>query len=379
MVIAPDKFKGCLPAFEIAQAIAQGCLDTCPDLQIHLHPMSDGGEGFVDALVRATRGQFITAKVSGPLPEQKVDATYGILGSANSLALSPCAVIEMSSASGIALLKPDQLDPKSTTTFGTGELIAHAIKHGAKRILLGIGGSATIDAGIGAAQACGFTILMKDGQSISPTEPLCGRDVENVLMVKHGRGEVTNGIPITVACDVTNPLYGPLGAANVYGPQKGATPDDIAFFDHAFEALARRMNIENIANTPGAGAAGGLGFGMMAFFGAKLERGFDIVANSTHLQDQIKTADLVITGEGRFDASSLHGKAASGVADLCQAQDKDCLAICGDREQDLTDDRFHSIAALTDVVSKDIALKDTANQLRKRAATLFREWLKKRT
>jgi len=378
IVIAPDKFKGCLTAAQVAEAVAAGCRDVEPDAEIHLHPMSDGGEGFVEALVRATDGKLVHTNVTGPLPEHRIDATYGILGCVNSSALSPCAVIEMSSASGIALLQTDELNPLATTTFGTGELIVHAIKSGAKHILLGIGGSATIDAGIGAAQACGFTILMKDGSSISRSEPLCGRDIGNVLMIKHGRGEITGGISITVACDVTNPLYGSNGAAAIYGPQKGATRDDIAFFDQAFESLAKRMNIEHVAKTPGAGAAGGLGFGMLAFFNSKLEPGFNIVASATQLHVKLQHADLVITGEGRFDHSSLQGKVASGVADLASAAKIDCIAICGDRDNTIADPRFTRIAALTDVVSKEIAMAETISQLRQRTATVCAEWTAKR-
>jgi len=375
IVIAPDKFKGTLLAREVADAMAAGVRAVVPDAQIDLCPLSDGGEGFVEALINATHGTLVNARVTGPLPEMKVDSTYGLLGTVD--AASPTtAVIEMSAASGLSLLSPDQYDPLATTTFGTGELIAHAIHGGAKQILLGIGGSATIDAGIGAAHACGFTILMRHGEPTPLSEPLCGRDVEQVLMVKHGRGEVTNGVTITVACDVTNPLFGPQGAAKIYGPQKGASAKSVEYFDRVFADFVARTGTQSAAETPGAGAAGGLGFGLLAFFGAELQNGFDIVARATQLQNRLANATLVLTGEGRFDASSLHGKVAARVANLAHDRRVDCIAICGDRESDLRDPQFTHLASLTDVVSKEIALGDTRRQLAARTASVVERWLK---
>lgn len=374
ILIAPDKFKGTLSARAVAEAMAEGVRRVLPDASLDLCPLSDGGEGFVEALVTSTEGTFHTARVTGPLPDMKVGARYGFLGSVDSSILKT-AVIEMSAASGLALLKPDQYDPFATTTFGTGEMIVDAIRHGARHILLGIGGSATVDGGIGAAHACGFTILMKDGEPTSPSEPLCGRDVPNVLMVKHGRGEVTSGIPITVACDVTNPLFGPIGAAQVYGKQKGATSEQIAVLDAAFAAIVSRAGTSDLANTPGAGAAGGLGYGMLAYFGATLQNGFSIVAKATQLDDRAKRADVVLTGEGRFDASSLHGKVVAPVAGIASSSRVPCLAICGDREKDLPAPRLLTLAALTDVVTKDVALHDTRRVLADRVAMVLQNWL----
>ena len=181
LVIAPDKFKGCLNARQVAEAIAAGVRDARPDARIDLCPMADGGEGTVDALVAATGGRTLTRRVTGPLPEMKVDAPFGILGDGET------AVVEMAAASGLHLLKPDQYDPMATTTFGTGELLMAAAEMGVKRIILGIGGSATIDGGIGCAQACGLPVLLEGGEPVAMTEPLCGRDLESVLLVKHGR------------------------------------------------------------------------------------------------------------------------------------------------------------------------------------------------
>ncbi len=285
--------------------------------------MADGGEGTVAAMVAATGGRLITRTVTGPLPDMKVSASFGFLGDEKT------AVIEMSAASGLALLKIADRNPLNTTTFGTGELIRAAIEEGAKTIILGIGGSATNDAGIGCAQACGFTVLLKDGEPTSMTEPLCGRDLENVLMVKHGRGEVTGGVEIVVACDVTNPLLGPTGAAHVFGPQKGALPESIQWLDDQLRSLVERSGTQTEANTPGSGAAGGMGYGMLAFFGAKLKSGFDLIANASRLKDRIAHSDLCITGEGRLDGQSADGKTVSGVARLCQQANVPCIAIAG--------------------------------------------------
>src|SRR6185437_7090722 len=212
ILLAPDKFKGCLTALEVAQAMAEGILRVNTGAQIDLCPMADGGEGTVSALVAATNGKLLTRRVTGPLPEMKVEATFGMLGGGQT------AVVEMAAACGLALLPTSQRDPMATTTFGTGELLMAAAEAGAKRVILGIGGSATVDGGVGCAQACGLPVLLEDGEPVSPTEPLCGRDLDSILMIKHGRGSPVERMRITVACDVVNPLFGPNGAAAVFGP-----------------------------------------------------------------------------------------------------------------------------------------------------------------
>ena len=323
VVLAPDKFKGCLTAPQVCDAIASGIRSVCPDAELDLCPMADGGEGTVAALVAATNGLLITRRVTGPLPEMKVDATFGILGD------NTTAVVEMSAACGLALLSPEQRDPLATTTFGAGQLLIEALKLGAHEIILGIGGSATIDAGIGCAQACGLPVILRDGSPVAPTEPLCGRDLPDVALVKHGRGSPIERVRITVACDVINPLFGHDGAAPVFGPQKGATPQQVAEFDAQLKALAERLGKLKEASTPGAGAAGGLGFGMLAFFGATLRPGVDIVIDAVKLRERLAGADLCITGEGRLDAQSLAGKAPIGVARLCRQMNVPCVAIVG--------------------------------------------------
>jgi glycerate 2-kinase len=324
IVIAPDKFKGSLSATQVAQAIARGLPRADPGIVLDLCPMADGGEGTVDALVDSTGGRRITHRVTGPLPEMKVSATFGVLGDGTT------AVVEMSAASGLHLLRPEQHDPMATTTFGTGELlVAAASTPGVRRIVLGIGGSATVDGGIGCAQACGLPVLLEGGEPVSMTEPLCGRDMDDVIGIKHARGSPVERVEIFLASDVTNPLCGPQGAARVFGPQKGATPQMVESLDRMLEGLARRTGKVDEANRPGAGAAGGLGFAMMAYFGAALRSGFDVVAEAVGLRQRLAGANLCVTGEGRLDASSLHGKTPIGVARLCRELAVPCVAVVG--------------------------------------------------
>ncbi|HEY8748312.1 MAG TPA: glycerate kinase [Tepidisphaeraceae bacterium] len=330
ILLAPDKFKGSLTAPQIAQSMAAAIHRFNPQIQIDHCPMADGGEGTVAALVAATNGRLITRRVTGPLPEMKVDAPFGVLGD------NQTAVIEMAAASGLALLQPEDRNPLNTTTFGTGELLIAAARMGVNHIILGIGGSATVDAGIGCAQACGLPVLLEDGEPVSPTEPLCGRDLPSVVLIKHGRGSPIDHCRITVACDVTNPLFGPDGAAEIFGPQKGATPQQVRWLDDALKNLATRTHKLQAALTPGAGAAGGLGFGILAFFNnSSLQSGAKIMIEATHLRARLQGVDLCITGEGRLDAQSLSGKAPIAVAQLCTELGIPCVAIVGSASPDI--------------------------------------------
>lgn len=372
IIIAPDKFKGSLDAAGVARAIATGLRSVDPTATIDECPMADGGEGTVAALVAATGGRIETRRVTGPLPEMKIEASFGILGD------NETAVIEMAAASGLALLSADQYDPMATTTFGTGELLTAAAELGMKRVILGIGGSATVDAGIGAAQACGLPVLLEGGEPVSPTEPLCGRDLPTVLMVKHGRGSPVERMEIVVACDVTNPLFGPNGAAPIYGPQKGASPEMVRELDENLRALAGRLNKLDEANTPGAGAAGGLGFGMLAFFGASLRPGIDLVANAARLRYRLTGADLCITGEGRLDAQSISGKTAVGVSRLCKELGIPCVAIVGSVGEGAEAVGDAGIVAVYPICSgpADLpaAMRETPQRLEAEAARMFRWW-----
>lgn len=303
--------------------MAEGIRRVIPDAQIDSCPMADGGEGTVSALVAATKGKLLTRRVTGPLPEMKVDATFGMLGDGQT------AVVEMAAASGLALLSTSQRDPMATTTFGTGELLMAAAEAGATRVILGIGGSATVDGGVGCAQACGLPVLLEGGEPVSPTEPLCGRDLDSILMIKHGRGSPIERMRITVACDVTNPLFGPNGAAVVFGPQKGATPRQVQQLDDSLRRLAERTGKLEAAKTPGAGAAGGLGFGMLAWFGATLASGVQTVIDAVDLQSRLRQSDLCITGEGKLDEQTLHGKTPLGIARAAKDAGVPCVALAG--------------------------------------------------
>jgi glycerate kinase len=233
-----------------------------------------------------------------------------------------------------------------TTTFGTGQLLLEAAKLGVDHIILGIGGSATCDGGIGCAQAAGLPVILDAPPGAADVhEPLIGEDLRRVVLVKHARGSPLDRVRITVACDVTNPLFGPNGAARIFGPQKGATPQQIDELDTLLRRLAERCGKLTEANTPGAGAAGGLGFAMLAFFGATLRPGFDLVADAVHLRDRLRGAHLCLTGEGRLDKSSLAGKSAVGVARLCRELGVPCVAIVGS-----SDDNTEAISLFRQVV-----------------------------
>jgi glycerate 2-kinase len=376
IVVAPDKFKGCLSAPEVCRAIAMGLRHVDASIEIDESPIADGGEGTVAALVAATGGKILHRTVTGPLPEMKVNAAFGMLGDGTT------AVIEMAAASGLALLAPEDRNPLNTTTFGTGQLLNGAVELGATHIILGIGGSATTDGGIGCAQACGHTIILQDGEPVSPTEPLVGADVERVVMVKRHRGEKTDRIKITVACDVTNPLFGENGAARIFGPQKGATPEQVLQLDAALRQLATRNNKLDFASIPGAGAAGGLGFGMMAFFGAELRSGVDIVLEATQLRARLKNADLCITGEGRLDSQSLSGKTVIGVARLCKAANIPCIALGGSIDPDMEAALIEGLTAWFSIcdgpMTLEQAMADAAGLLSRSAANVLRVWRAKR-
>jgi glycerate kinase len=322
ILLAPDKFKSSLTAPQVCAAMGAGLRARYPDAEIDACPVADGGEGTVAALITATAGRMETTRVTGPRCDMQVDASFGVLGNQTTV------VIEMAAASGLALLDPRDLDPATTTTFGTGQLLLAAARLGAREIILGIGGSATLDAGVGCCQACGMPIILEDGPA-DPREPLLGADLRRIVLIKRGRGGALDRVRITVACDVTNPLFGADGAARIFGPQKGATPGQVEEFDALHHRLAERCGKLSEAAAPGAGAAGGLGWAMLSFFDATLRPGFEIVADAVRLRDRLRGADLCLTGEGRLDASSLSGKAAVGVARICKELKIPCIAIVG--------------------------------------------------
>ncbi|BDG59165.1 glycerate kinase [Caldinitratiruptor microaerophilus] len=307
VVIAPDSFKGSLSAIAAAEAMAAGVRRVFPEAETVLTPLADGGEGTVDAILAATGGERIRVTVTGPLGDP-VDAFFGIVGGGRT------AVIEMAAASGLTLVPPERRDPRRTTTRGTGELIRAALDRGCREIVLGIGGSATNDGGAGMAQALGARLLDRAGREIGPGGAELAR-LERIDV--SGLDPRLRDVRIRVACDVDNPLTGPRGASAVYGPQKGATPEMIAELDAALgrwgEILARDLGRE-VSGVPGAGAAGGLGAGLLAVAGARLERGIDLVMDTVGFERRLEDAWLVLTGEGRTDAQTLHGKVPLGVA-----------------------------------------------------------------
>jgi glycerate kinase len=320
VVIAPDSFKECLSAIDVAEALAAGVRAADGRAAIDLCPMADGGEGTVEAMVAATGGQVRSTAVTGPMGEV-VQASFGLLGTPAGAHAGLTAVIEMAAASGLALVEPPRRNPMLATTYGTGELILAALDAGAEAVLIGIGGSATADGGCGCAQGLGVRFIDAAGRCCPPG--LSGGSLVNIRHVDlSGRDARLSTARIGVACDVTNPLTGPNGAAAVYGPQKGATPEMVALLEAGLANLAEVIRRDlglDVEHLPGAGAAGGLGAGLVAFAGGRLQRGVEIVAGAVGLARRLAGADLCITGEGRFDRQSLSGKTAVGVAHLAAA------------------------------------------------------------
>lgn len=322
IVVAPDSFKGSLTALEACRAVERGLRRVWPGADIAAVPMADGGEGTAQSLVDATGGRFVNCEVTDPLG-QPVPARYGILGDGGT------AVIEMAAASGLLLVPESARDPKITSTRGTGELIAHALDQGCRQLIVGIGGSATNDGGAGMAQALGACLLDARGEELGPGGAELAR-LERIDIA--GMHPAIPSCRVMVACDVTNPLCGPLGASAVYGPQKGASPSDVALLDTAlrqFADVVRRDLGRDVAAIPGAGAAGGLGAGLVAFLGAELAPGVEIVARAVSLDARIAAADLVITGEGRIDAQTGFGKTVAGVAAAARRRGVPAVALCG--------------------------------------------------
>lgn len=338
IVIAIDSFKGSLTSLEAGTSCADGIRRVMPDADIVVRPLADGGEGTVDALVTGLNGRYETVRVTGPLGE-KVDCRYGIIA-------DDTAVIEMSGAAGITLIKREELDPLKASTYGVGEVIKDAYEKGCHRFMIGIGGSATNDGGAGMLQALGFKLLDKNGDQIKH-----GSEGLRELVSVGTRSSDTNvsdervpGVTFMVACDVDNPLCGPKGCSAVFAPQKGAvlvdgTPDTQmisqmdSYLSHYAE-VTKQVFPDADPDYPGSGAAGGLGFALHTFLNASLEPGAKLIIEETHLEDDIQNADLVITGEGRLDAQTAMGKAPIGVAELAKKHGKPVIAFAGSVTED---------------------------------------------
>lgn len=353
VTIAIDSLKGSLSSLEAGHAIEEGIKHVYADADVRVRPLADGGEGTVEALTIGMGGELETITVTGP-HGRPVSCQYGIIRETHT------AIMEMAAAAGITLVTGEERNPLRTTTYGVGEMILDAIKKGCRRFIIGIGGSATNDGGIGMLQALGYDFLDADGNAI----PHCGAGLEFLASISADRvipelSECT----FKIACDVTNPLCGPMGASAIYGPQKGATPEIVKTMDGwlaRYAGLAKTINPAADAEYPGTGAAGGLGFAFSTFTNAVLQSGISIVLEETKLEDYVKDADFVITGEGRLDAQTVMGKAPIGVARIAKNYGKKVLAFSGCVTEDAVLCNEHGIDAffpiLRGVVTLDEAL-----------------------
>jgi glycerate kinase len=360
VLVAPDKFRGTLSASQAAAAIRRGWSRVRPGDELRLVPLADGGEGTLEAIV-GSDGELVPHAVTGPRGDP-VTAPFGIAGDT--------AVVELARASGLALLAPERHDPLRTTTRGTGELIRAALDAGARRVLVCVGGSATNDAGVGMATALGAAFRDPAG---APLRDGGGALIEAATIDLRGLDPRLRSTEVIGLVDVDNPLCGPNGASATFGPQKGASPDEVLVLDRALGHLAavveRDLGVA-LADEPGAGAAGGTGFGLMAFLGAKLRPGLEVVMEAVGFDAQLRAADLVITGEGSFDAQSLHGKVPAGVLAAAGLARVDVAIVCGVASQDVPGVRIRS---LVDLVGQEAALGDARRSLERVAEELARE------
>ena len=359
IVVAPQSLKGSLDAQGVGAAIAEGIRHVWPDAGIRVVPVADGGEGTVDALVAATGGRVMRVLVTGPLGEQVV-ANYGILGGDQ----RETAVIEMAAAAGLPLVPPDKRDPRTTTTRGVGEMMRAAMAAGAKRLLIGIGGSATNDGGAGMAQALGVRLLDDQGNELPPG----GAALAHLARIDATRlDRRLADMDIQVASDVTNPLCGPEGASAVYGPQKGATPEMVKELDAAlahYGDLLKRDLGADVMNRPGAGAAGGLGAGLLAFAHAQLVPGARLVLQTLDFAETVKGAALVFTAEGRLDSQTAYGKSVGAVAQAAQEAGARVVALAGSVTADDAALTKMGIDAALSICNGPISLEDSMAQAR---------------
>lgn len=355
VLVAPDKFRGTLTARQAAEAVAAGWRRVRPDDELDLVPMADGGEGTMDTLVEALRGRVLHARVAGPMGDP-VDAAYGIAESPH----GRVGVVEMARASGLTLVDETRRDPLRATTRGTGELMASAIDAGVARLVVCIGGSATSDGGVGMAAALGARFLDGEGRPIADGGAAL-TDLSRIDLSTMHPGLAR--VAVAGACDVDNPLTGASGASAVYGPQKGASPDDVVRLDRALAHLAAVVEHDlgvALHDEPGAGAAGGLGFGLLAFCGAHLRPGVQVVMDAVGLSERIEAADLVITGEGSLDAQSLHGKTPAGVLEACALARVPVAIVCGRASIEVPG---ATVLSLVDRVGERDALGDARSAL----------------
>lgn len=357
VVIAPDSYKGSLTAMEVANSIEEGIIKYNKNIEVVKVPMADGGEGTVQALVDATGGKIINLKVCDPLLRE-IDSFYGILGDGKT------AIIEMAAASGLNLLHKNELNPLITSTYGTGQILNDAIEKGCRKIIVGLGGSATNDGGAGMLRALGIRFLNKEGRDI----PEGGGVLKNLYKIdkKNFNTEILK-CEIIVACDVDNTLCGINGATNVFGPQKGASEDDIRILDEGLSEYSKIIKREfgvDVLNVSGSGAAGGTGAAFLVI-GAKLESGVDIVIRETNLVEALKDSDIVFTGEGRIDFQTKFGKAPYGVAKEAEKIGLPVIAICGEIGEGYDELYNHGFTSIFSIVNKPMTLEDSIKDSKK--------------
>lgn len=355
IIVAPDSFKGSVSALGVANAMEAGIRAVFPQAEVCKVPIADGGEGTVEALVTATGGQIISQEVTGPLGTP-VEAIWGVLGDGET------AVIEMAAASGLTLVPQGRRDPRITTTYGTGQLMKAVLDRGIGKLIIGIGGSATNDGGTGMAKALGAKFLDSQGVELAPG----GAALANLARIDlSGLDPRLSSLDIMVACDVDNPLCGPRGASAVYGPQKGATPAMVAELDAALKNYADaavKTTGKQVADYPGAGAAGGLGAGLLFFTNAKLRPGVEIVLETTGFDGLVAEADLVITGEGRTDFQTAFGKAPVGVARIAKKYNKPVVCLSGGLGQGYADVFDQGINGVMSCVPQPMSLEECMEQ-----------------
>jgi len=338
VVIAIDSFKGSLSSIQAGNAIKDGVKTVFPEAEVYISPIADGGEGTMEAIVGATGGEIVRIPVHNPLAEEII-ASYGIIPE------SKTAVIEMASAAGLPLIPAEQRNPLYTTTYGVGEMIGDAIEKGCRNFIIGLGGSATNDGGVGMLQALGFEFLDNKGDSIvfgaEGLSDLAEIRIENAM-------PELSECTFHIACDVENPLCGEKGASAVYGPQKGADNDDVEKMDkwlNTYAKLTKEVIPESKPDFPGSGAAGGMGFAFLSYLNSELKSGIELVIGQTNLEEHIKTADVVVTGEGRLDGQSAMGKAPVGVAKIAKKYGKKVVAFAGCVTDEAAECNKHGIDA----------------------------------
>ncbi|MCO8082134.1 glycerate kinase [Acinetobacter lwoffii] len=372
-VLAPDSFKESMSAAQVCQAMQRGIQNVIPDAHIIHVPMADGGEGTVDALISSLKGQSIACEVTGPLPEQRIQTYWGLIDAGQT------AVIEMAKANGIHLLKPSQRNPMLTSTYGTGEMIKQALDLSVKKIIMGSGGSITNDGGAGMAQALGVQFLNHAGELIQ----VCGGNLDQVKsMDLSGLDPCLVDTEIIIASDVNNPLCGPNGASIIFGPQKGATPEMIKQLDqnlgHFADVVAGQIGCD-YRHVAGAGAAGGLGFGLMAFTAASIRSGVELMIEQVQLSEKIAQADYVLTGEGKIDSQTSLGKTPFGVAQLARKFNKPVIAfagLVGEGIEDLFESGFSQIIGINPPdCPLEEALKNAEMNLEKAVAEIVKNLL----